>query len=429
MKFSKSLFILLAAIGLFVSLQSCATKNEAQVSSKGDATIVKSPKISKSINSAESPQSTDNSKSIKTSKLSPSSLANFDAKKSERLTDSAKFLAGMKVNDTQAIAQLTKSSSWKQHAASFDKAWSNLEAQQLSEVRKWAGEELKPINQTSKPLFYPFSGPDFLYAYSFFPNASDYVLVGLEPVGKVPDLDKLSESQVKTKLKEVNGSMDAILGFSFFRTNAMKVDLEKQGVLPILYVFMARTNNQILDVQYIGLDKDANIQNLDKNSPDKTLVPGVKISFAKEGKSQPQTLYYFSTDLSNSGLQKTPGFNKFVKKFNAPITYLKAASYLMYNESFSSMRNLILAQSNSLLQDDSGIPVKYFDQKKWDLAFYGTYTKPIDLFSKQYQPDLRKIYTSDKKIEPLNFGIGYKYRLNQSNLMLAIAEGKSKPQP
>jgi hypothetical protein len=433
MKSPKSLFVLIAAIGLFVSLQSCANKNEAQVSSKADATVVKSSESPKSIDSTESPKSTDNSKSIKTSNQtsepSPSSLANFDAKKSERLTDSAKFLAGMKVNDTQAIAQLTKSSSWKQHAASFDKAWGNLEAQQLSKVRKWAGEELKPINQTSKTLFYPFSGPDFLYAYSFFPNASDYVLVGLEPVGKVPDLDKLSESQVKTKLREVNGSMDAILGFSFFRTNAMKVDLEKQGVLPILYVFMARTNNRILDVQYIGLDKDANIRNLDKNNPDKTLVSGVKISFLQEGKSQPQTLYYFSTDLSNSGLQKTPGFNKFVKKFDTPVTYLKAASYLMYNESFSSMRNLILAQSDSLLQDDSGIPVKYFDQKKWDLAFYGTYTKPIDLFSKRYQPDLRKIYTSDKKIEPLNFGIGYKYRLNQSNLMLAIGEGKSKSQP
>jgi hypothetical protein len=422
---------MLAAIGLFVSLQSCATKNEAQVASKGDTTIVKSPESPKSIESPESLKSPVNSKSIKTSnqtsETSQTSLANFDAKKSERLTDSAKFLAGMKVNDTQAIAQLTKSTSWKQHAAFFDKAWANLEAQQLSKVRKWAGEELTSINQTSKPIFYPFSGPDFLYAYSFFPNASDYVLVGLEPVGKVPDLDKLSDSQVKTKLREVNGSMDAILGFSFFRTKAMKVDLEKQGVLPILYVFMARTNNRILDVQYIGLDKDANLQKLNNSSQDKSLISGVKISFVQEGKSQSQTLYYFSTDLSNSGLKKTPGFNKFVKKFDAPVTYLKAASYLMYNKSFSSMRNLILAQSNNLLQDDSGIPVKYFDQKKWDLAFYGTYTKPIDLFSKRYQPDLRKIYTSNKKIEPLNFGIGYKYRLNQSNLMLAIAEGKSKP--
>ena len=37
-----------------------------------------------------------------------------------------------------------------------------------------------------------FSGPDFLYATSFFPNASTYVLAGLEPTGDIPQLTNLS---------------------------------------------------------------------------------------------------------------------------------------------------------------------------------------------------------------------------------------------
>ena len=41
-------------------------------------------------------------------------------------------------------------------------------------------------------MLYMFSGPDFLYATSFFPNASTYVLAGLEPVGAVPELTSLS---------------------------------------------------------------------------------------------------------------------------------------------------------------------------------------------------------------------------------------------
>ena len=443
MNSKKTFSLLLAAMGLCVSLQSCVTKNDAQLAPKGNTAVVQSPAsssspgrsaIPESPKATESPQAAETSSTPQTS-LNPErsnqtletpqkSVAEFDAKKSARLTDSARFLAGMKVKDAPAIAQLTKSSAWNQYAASFDKAWAKLDAQQLSKVRTWSAKELTAINQTSKPIFYPFSGPDFLYAYSFFPNGSDYVLVGLEPVGNVPDLDRLPDAQVRTKLREVYGSLNAILGLSFFRTKAMKVDLDKQGVLPILYVFLARTNNRILDVQYIRLDKDGTIQNQANNNQDKSQVSGVKISFVQEGQSQPQTLYYFSTDLSDSGLQKTPGFNKFVKKMDAHATYLKAASYLMHEEKFSTIRNLILSQSSDLLQDDSGIPVKYFNRSKWNLAFYGTYTKPIDLFSKRYQPDLRKIYTSDKKIEPLNFGIGYKYRVNQSNLMLAIAKDK-----
>ena len=45
-------------------------------------------------------------------------------------------------------------------------------------------------NQNAKVIFYPFSGPDYLTAHAFFPNADKYVMLGLEPVGKLPELKK-----------------------------------------------------------------------------------------------------------------------------------------------------------------------------------------------------------------------------------------------
>ena len=44
-------------------------------------------------------------------------------------------------------------------------------------------------------MLYMFSGPDFLYATSFFPSASTYVLAGLEPVGDVPPLTEPAARQ------------------------------------------------------------------------------------------------------------------------------------------------------------------------------------------------------------------------------------------
>jgi hypothetical protein len=35
-------------------------------------------------------------------------------------------------------------------------------------------------------MFYMFSGPDFLYAQTFFPNADTYILCGIEPIGAIP---------------------------------------------------------------------------------------------------------------------------------------------------------------------------------------------------------------------------------------------------
>ena len=241
-------------------------------------------------------------------------------------------------------------------------------------------------------------------------------------MGSVPDLTSLDPAQFDSKLQEVRNSLYAILQFSFFRTNDMKVDLQQQVFYRFYMSFMARTNNRLLDVDYVGLDKDAKVQPLAEG-----LIPGVKIAYVPEGEQEPRTLYYFSTDLSNDGIAKRPELAKFVAKLDRPVTYLKAASYLMYNDSFSKIRDVALSNSSYLLQDDSGMPVSSFDDSEWNLEFYGNYTTPISLFSSRYQPELKQIYANNQgEIKPLDFGIGYQFQVNTSNLMLAKAKDDSK---
>lgn len=342
-----------------------------------------------------------------------------------RFTDAAKFLAGMKVEKTSPLTKSLKEQSWQAHAKFFDYAWAKLDNQQLSKVRKWAGTELASLNLSTPTIFYPFSGPDFLYAYSFFPNSSEYVLVGLEPVGEIPNLDELSaSSEIGRNLHWLESSMADVMQLSFFKTKEMAKDFKEtrlKGVLPILFVFLARTNNTIQDVNYIDLDKDGTVHVLNRSQKGKPAL-GVKIDFIPAGEYTPRSLYYFSTDLSDQGLQKSPEFRAFVQNLPIPTTYLKAASYLMHQNGFTNIRNLILSQSSSLLQDDSGMPLKSFNRSKWDLKFYGSYIQPIDLFKRYYQSDLRKVYENNKTIKPLNFGIGYQFQVNHSNLMLATSK-------
>ena len=362
-----------------------------------------------------------NSSEVLAPEAKPDPLAKFDIEKSAKLTNTAKMLAGIKPEGNEKFEELGNSQAWQSHYNTLDGSWSKLESQQISKVRQWSTEELKNINADKPTIFYPFSGPDFLYGYSLFPQAKEMVMVGLEPVGSVPDLTTLDSAQFNSKLQEVRNSLYAILQFSFFRTNDMKVDLQKQGVLPLLYVFMARTNNRLLEVDYIGLDKDANVKPLAEG-----LVPGVKIAYVPEGEKEPRTLYYFSTDLSNDGIEKHPEMAEFIAKLDNPVTYLKAASYLMYNDSFSEIKDVALSNSSYLLQDDSGMPLSSFDNEDWNLEFYGNYTTPISLFSNRYQPDLRQAYSSNQdEIKPLEFGIGYQFQVNTSNLMLAKAKDNS----
>lgn len=70
------------------------------------------------------------------------------------------------------------------------------------------------------------------------------------------------------------------------------------------------------------------------------------------------------------------------------------------------IRDVVLAKSNFIMQDDSGIPYRFFPPEVWSTQLYGSYTAPIALFSEHAEADLAEAYTSDK-VKKLPFRIGY----------------------
>jgi hypothetical protein len=103
--------------------------------------------------------------------------------------DTARVLAGLQPSANSPLTVLTNDPAWLSHARNLDSMFAREESVQLSKVREFSKKYLTDKHDT---MLYMFSGPDFLYATSFFPNASTYVLAGLEPVGAVPELTSLS---------------------------------------------------------------------------------------------------------------------------------------------------------------------------------------------------------------------------------------------
>ena len=107
-----------------------------------------------------------------------------------------------------------------------------------------------------------------------------------------------------------------------------------------------------------------------------------------------------------------------MERLGPGVTYLKAASYLLYEDYFSIIRNGILDNSGAVVEDDSGVPFKYFKPSLWDVVPFGNYTGPIGLFHEHYQPDLTEYYKKSSH-EPLPFGSGYKFVASVSSLLVA----------
>ncbi len=339
--------------------------------------------------------------------------------------DTAKFLAGMMPSADSPLTPLTRDPSWQRHAKFFDSAFAQLEQRQLSRIHAWSDANLAAPRPT---MFYMFSGPDFLYANAFYPKATTYVLSALEPPGSVPDLAKLPRGGVGAALYNVEHSMSSILSFSFFITKHMKVDLHAGqigGTLPVLYVFLARSGKTIKSVTPVAIDDQGAVHSGGEN-PGPNAARGARIVFSGSDGVE-KTLYYFSTDLSNPGV-KASGFLKFCATLAPGNSLLKSASYLLYSGSFTTTRDFILANSATVIQDDSGIPLTYYSAKKWRFFPFGRYAGPISEFPGRYQESYAELF---RRAQPIDFGIGYRWRTHESNLLLSVRlpdDGSAAPE-
>ena len=349
--------------------------------------------------------------------IAPSSVL-----RSDYLTDSARLMAGFDTSATGAFAAISALPAVTTHKQNFAAAWQKLDTRQLDLVKAFGNTEVVPHVGTA-PLFYPFSGPDFLYANALFPNASSYVLTGLEPVGAVPLIEQFKPAELNASFAELRKSLHAILSFSFFKTIDMNVDFKRsrfQGVVPVLMTFAAKSGYDVSSVSFFILRNDgskcvtdaANLLKVPAGD-----IPGVTLALKKADSTATTSVTYLSSDIGDGGIVKTPQYEALVRALKPGATFIKSASFLMHKSYFSKIRSLILEVSPIVLQDDSGIPYKNFDLNLWQPKFYGAYFRPIPLFGNFNQPNLTAAYKQVGST-PLAFAIGYRSSKSNSSLLL-----------
>ncbi len=323
---------------------------------------------------------------------------------------------------------IREESAWKSYATRMDSTWKMVADKRLSPMRNWAKTEYDSVAKLSDTLFYPFSGPDFLNAYTLFPNTKTYFLIALEPIGMLPDISSKDKTKWAAYFKNMQLSLSDVYKKSYFITKRMNEHLGGQhvyGTLPLMAVFLKQTDHTISDIKAIQLDSLGNLLELPYDSLAKRTQKrprGVKIEFYKNGESTLRQLYYFSADLGDAALTDRFRFRKFMDRMGSFNAYAKSASYLMHYDEFSVPRNQILNKAKLLLQDDTGIAFHYVDTKKFDVRLFGQYVQPVKDFSKYlFQKDLVVRYKQDSsKIKELPFELGYHWGSKKNNLMLFV---------
>ena len=418
-----SAFVWLPVLGLLAACSTSTTEEQTQVKTETMADTAN--KVAASTTPPARPDSVARPDSA--TRPAPAASHRTLVPDTANVQNVANYLAGLPPHAGSALTELAAQPTWQAFAKTQSASWVKYRTTHTDRMTRWAATELDSVRQASPTLFYPFSGPDFLNAYTLFPSSNTYVMVGLEPVGSVPTQADLENPVLLSAVKK---SLWSVLNFSFFRTNDMAVDLKSahlDGTVPLIMLFVARTGNHLLSVRAVQLNPQGELQPADAPMPGQALtqkavltnIPGAELKIqAADGTEK--TIYYFSADVSDYKLAKHDALLRYVRTLGPLTTYAKSATYLMHKSYFSKIRNLVLDRSNYLLQDDSGIAMKYFPKNLWDFTYYGTYRRPIPLFAKQYQPELTTIYHDTlRHVRPLPFGTGYNWQQSSSNLLLA----------
>ena len=336
----------------------------------------------------------------------PKAAPAYDAK----LTNLARLLAGQ-TPDAGSFDKITASDMWKKHQAFFAERWPKIESGRFKTAAAWRDTEIRVPAEAAATLAYPFSGPDFLNAQLFFPSYRQYIFYSLEAPGVIPDVETMSDANAAAYFGEIQEALDDIFMRHYFITNHMFKELTAKhlkGNKPLFFIFMALMKDKIVSAEEVSLNEAGEVIPMVKPAAKggKKPAKGLKITFLRDGAETPQTLVYFSLDVSDTAILRHPEFLKFLAK-NAPAAaFIKSASYLLQDPQFKTIRKTILDTSAYLMQDDSGMPYRSL-KKDWDVTLYGDYLGPKKDFKVGFQADLDKAYKVAGAAKPLPFHFGY----------------------
>lgn len=106
------------------------------------------------------------------------------------------------------------------------------------------------------------------------------------------------------------------------------------------------------------------------------------------------------------------------------VAMTKAASYLLWRDNFSTIRNWLLANMEFMVSDSTGIPPKFAKQAGFTQEAFGTFEESFLGASPKANEDFRALW---KKAKPLPFRYGYLDKKLHKHMLITRRDGVPAP--
>lgn len=317
----------------------------------------------------------------------------------------ARVLAGM---DTDAFADSPKHRDlYLDYSKKTAKNWDSYNTKIGAPIEKWARKKL-PTHK-GETVFYPFAGPDFTTVHRLYPDADRYVLIALQTAGHMPDLANMSDKRLKAVFGLFRDGIGNFAIRGFFHTRKMHEQFEKspvvEGITGVMLAFAVREGYSVTSVMPIQVSAAGEVEVLDPASPGRNVWDSVRFELDKDGHKV--ILDYLQLDLSDGNLKKNKPHRDFIRKVSGNRVVLKAASHLMQQQGFATIRDALLERATSIWQDETGLPYTPLAEH-FEVDLYGDFSHVNTLFDQEPQRALKRAYETRDDVQNLPFQVGYR---------------------
>ena len=245
-------------------------------------------------------------------------------------------------------------------------------------------------------VVYPFGGGDLLSALVTYPNATDITTISLEHAGDPTRLAKLTKkSELRQHLADFRAAVDGLLRLHDSTSeNMMKLEVGGiPGQLSFHITGLTAHGYEPVSLKYFTINDDGTLHYLTQTEIDgmakkkakklrgkwvdtdfSEAFNNMELTFRKAGdpKAPLITHRHIAWSLDDKKFKDSP-LQKYLVAKGKVAAMTKAASYLLWNNYFSGIRDYLLDNMVWMASDATGIPPKNAKKKGFTQTTYGTF--------------------------------------------------------
>jgi hypothetical protein len=212
--------------------------------------------------------------------------------------------------------------------------------------------------------------------------------------------DSLSKNLSKTQRGQLPGQLSMhLMGLAMFDFEPVSVRTFRVEPDGTLHYFTA-AEVAALETQTAG--------KLKSNWKDPDFSPAfanVEVQFVPKGQpNAPRRVHrHLGANLHDDALKDTPGVMKHLEAKGRVAAMTKAASYLLWRQGFSGIRDYLLTHAAFMVADSTGVPPSFWTKRGCTVASYGSFQKSFLGAWEGYQDELRKLFEKAQTL-PMRFG-------------------------